>query len=84
MSDDLYMSDPKAKTVEGFIEGLTILAQYAEKGMAHKYGFGAEHDVIHLWLTPLGAVPEDGQDGRRLQALGFHADEDMDQWQYFT
>ena len=45
---------------------------------------GGEHDIVHMWICDLDALPEDSDDGRMLTALGFHADEDLDQWQWFT
>jgi len=79
------MSDAKAKTVSAFIEGLTILARHMPNGLDQAFAFGAEHDVIHIWGDVcLDSLPEDSEDGRRLQALGFHADSHLDQWQYFT
>lgn len=85
LSDELYMNADNAKSVAGFIEGLTILAGYMPKGLGTKFAFGAEHDVIHIWGdVTLDILREDSEDGRKLLALGFHTDDDLDQWQYFT
>lgn len=84
-SDDIYMSDPRAKTIEGFIAGLVILAGHMPKGDKQSYAFGAEHDVIHIWGDiSLETIPEDSLDGKALLSLGFHTDAELDQWQYFT
>lgn len=85
LSGELYMKTPNAKSVGAFIEGLQILAKYMPNGFAQKYAFGGEHDVIHVWGdVNLEKLPEGSQDGRRLLELGFHTDDDLDQWQYFT
>lgn len=82
--DDLYMSDPRAKSLAGFIAGLEIMAKHHKDGLGAKWAFGAEHDCVHLWVCDLDALPEDSDDGRALTALGFIADEDLDQWQWLT
>jgi hypothetical protein len=85
LSDELYMKDPRSKSVEGFIAGLTILANHMPKGICESFAFGAEHDIIHIWgEVTLEKLPPDSEDGRALLALGFHAEEDLDQWGYFT
>lgn len=83
--DDLYMKDPRAKTVEGFIAGLTLLAAHMPNGLSQKFAFGGGHEEIFIWGdVTLDAVPRDSEEGHKLIALGFHADEDLDQWSYFT
>jgi hypothetical protein len=81
-NDDEYMKDPRAKTVEGFVAGLGILAKYMEKGMQESYFCGGEHDAIHIYVE-LEDLPEDSEDGLALVRLGFHAS-DADNWAYFT
>ena len=83
MSDDDYMKDPRAKSVEGMIAGLTILSGYLKDGMATTYFSGAEHDEIFFYVSP-DDLPEDSPHGIELQRLGFHACEDAETWAYFT
>lgn len=83
MSDDLYMSDPRAKTFEGFCAGLMILAKHSKDGMSRKFGMGAEHDIITVYVS-LDDLPADSEDGLALIALGFHTEEDSGNWGYFT
>lgn len=84
MSDN-YMTDPRSKSIEGFIAGLTILSKYMKGGLREKYAFGGEHDIIHIWGdVTLEIVPPDSEDGLALSALGFHPEEDLDQWAYYT
>lgn len=83
MDEDLYMSDPKSKSIAALIEALAIVAKYAQNGLEERWPVQAEHDVLYLKLD-LEKVPEDSEDGRRLIALGFHAEEDVDSWAYFT
>lgn len=81
MSDDVYMKDSRAKSVEGMIAGLTILSGYLKDASATKYFCGAEHDVLYVYVSPEDC-PEDSAHGIELQRLGFHADDDA--WGYFT
>lgn len=83
MSDDNHMSDPRANSVEAMIAGVTILSGYLKDGMATTYFCGGEHDVIYFYVSP-DDLPEDSEHGKRLTALGFHADDDVDTWAYFT
>lgn len=82
MSDEDYMKDPRAKTVEGFIAGLTILSKYMKGGMKESYFCTAEHDEFFVFVE-LDELPEDSEDGIALQRLGFHASS-ADNWGYFT
>ena len=80
---DSYMMDDNAKSVTGMIEGLRILARYMGKGEAQKYFCGAEHDIIYFYVSP-EKCSEDSEDGIRLSQLGFHPEEDVDAWGYFS
>lgn len=83
--DDHYMSDPRAKTIKGFIAGLTILANHMPKGLDQDFAIGAAHDVIYVWgEVRLDKLSPDSVDGMALIALGFLPDEELDQWSYFT
>lgn len=81
MADNIYKSDPRAKSVEGFIAGLTILSRYMAKGLAETYFMGGEHDVIHIYVD-IEDCPDDSEDGQKLSALGFHCGDDG--WEYWT
>lgn len=81
MSDDNYMKDPRAKSAEGFIAALQIFAKYWPKGMSNSFFMGAEHDILYIYDSD---IPEDSDDGRELNGLGFHRDDDIDGWAYFT
>lgn len=83
MADEDYMKDPRAKSIEGMIAGLTILSGYLKDGMATTYFCGGEHDEIFFYVS-LDDLPEDSAHGLELQSLGFHADEDVETWAYFT
>lgn len=83
MADDDYMKDPRAKSVEGMIAGLTILSEYLKDGMATKYFCGGEHDIIYFYVS-LEDLPKESPHGVELQRLGFHADDDADAWGLFT
>ncbi len=82
-SDKLYMKDARAKSVEGLIAALAIFAKYLKKGQKEKFFTGASHDVLYFYVD-LEKLPEDSEDGRILVGLGFHADEDSENWAYFT
>lgn len=81
--DSLYMKDPRAKSLEGLILALNIFANYCEKGLAHTYGLQAEHDVLY-GPADNAAIPEDSQEGRLLIMLGWHYEDDVESWAYFT
>lgn len=78
--DEGYMSDQNSKSVKGFIEALGIFAKHYEKGDAKKYFMGAEHDELFIYDTE--EITEDSEDGKRLEALGFHYNGEG--WSYFT
>lgn len=80
---DNYMKDPRAKTFEGFVTAIEILAKYAEKGMQESFAFEAEHDIIYSHVS-LEQVPEDSDDGKLLNALGWHAEHSIAVWAYYT
>lgn len=79
--NDDYMKDPRAKSVEGFVAGLTILSAHMEWGMQQKFFCGGEHDIIHIYVGD-DALAEDSDDGRALAKLGFHVEDGA--WAYFT
>lgn len=81
MNDDNYMSAETAKGAAGFIEALHIFAKYWKDGINNSYFMGAEHDILYIYDSD---IPEDSDDGRRLEALGFHRDDDLEGWAYFT
>lgn len=81
MDQENYMSHPKAKTVGGFIEGLTILSGYMPSGMDESYFCGGEHDVIYIYVGG-EKCPPDSVNGIILESLGFHYEDDA--WSYFT
>ncbi len=83
MSDEIYNSDPRAKSLEGFIAALEILAKHESEGLQTKYSLDAQHDIIYAGPS-INDIPEDSQDGILLQALGWHANEDEECWAYFT
>ncbi len=87
-SDKIYGTDPKSKSVAGFIEGLQILAKYMKQGLDTKFFCGGEHDVIYFYAEQdenyLSKLSKESEDGLRLSALGFHFDEDVENWSYFT
>lgn len=80
MTDD-YMRDPRAKTIEGFIVGLTLLSKYMKDGMKETCALGGEHDVIWFSVSTEQLL-EESEDGKLLVCLGFHTEDDT--WQYFT
>lgn len=82
MTEDDYMKDSRAKTVEGFIAGLTILSKYMKEGMQESYFCTAEHGEFFVFVG-LEECPEESEDGISLRLLGFHASE-ADNWGYFT
>ncbi len=82
-SDKRYNKDPRAKSVLGFIDGLNILAPHMELGVDSKYFLGSEHDNIYIY-TEEGAPAEESAEGLRLSELGFHYDEDVEGWAYYT
>jgi hypothetical protein len=80
-SDELYMKDPAAKSVTGFIEALRILSKYMKDGESTTFFSGAEHDVIYFYTE---GPDEESPEGDKLTGLGFHWDEDTEGWAYFT
>lgn len=87
-SEKIYGTDPKSKSVAGFIEGLQILAKYMKEGLDTKYFCGGEHDIVYFYMdTPSdeeGGLTSESSDGLRLSALGFYLDKDVDNWAYNT
>ena len=82
-ADKQYMKSADAKSVVGFIKGLNLLAKHMEDGVDTKFFLGAEHDVIYVY-TEEGEPKKDSLDGIGLSELGFHYDEDVEGWAYFT
>lgn len=80
--DDLYMSDPRSKSLDGMIVALGILAKYMPKKEQQKFFVEAEHDEI-FFNVDVDVLPEDSEDGRILVALGLHVS-DGDCWAWFT
>jgi hypothetical protein len=81
MSDETYMTDPRAKTIEGFIVALQIFAKYTKDKLQESYFCGAEHDVLYMYVDT-DAVSE--EDAALLDKLGWHKDESAETWAYFT
>lgn len=79
-SDTLYMTDPRAKTIEGFIAALEIFMKYMDKSESNF--FTASHDVI-TGPSIDETCSEDSEDGKMLIKLGWHLEED-EWWSYFT
>lgn len=75
--------DEKWKTIEGFIEALQIIARYNKDGLKKKFLLNAEHDILYT-DTDIETPTEDSEDGKRLDALGWHYDKSVDSWAYFT
>jgi hypothetical protein len=71
------------KSVSGFIEALSILSQYMKEGPKTSYFLGAEHDILYVY-TEAGLPLPSTDEGRRLQDLGFHVDNDVEGWAYYT
>ena len=82
MSDN-YLSDPRAKSIEGFIAALQIIAKHKPKGLSEKYFCGAEHEVLYIYDCG-ESIPPGSDDGNALESLGFHFDGDAETWAYFT
>ncbi len=68
------------KSIAGFIEALQIFACYFENGLDHTYFISAEHDTLFGPNMPIADSPQ----GKRLQELGWHRDDDYVCWAYFT
>lgn len=81
--DDIYMSASESKSIRGFVEALNIFSRYLDKGLDETFFSGAEHDVLYLYVDPEDLHPN-SSDGKRLRALGFHPDTDVESWAYFT
>lgn len=79
MSDDLYLKNKKARTIDGWRASLEIFERH---GKTDKWLIVASaHDIFY---TQYGTddIPEDSDDGRALIALGWHVDEDA--WACFA
>lgn len=78
--DDLYLSAPEGKGIQGFMEILKILHKYLGD---KQYFLDAQHDIISFALTREDLSPE-SEDGRRLRALGCHVASEEGHWSYYT
>ena len=72
---------PDAYTIRGFIQALQIMAKYTKNHLDESHFLDAQHDEIYTYLT-IEQLPENSQDGLRLQQLGWF--EDCDYWSTFT
>lgn len=68
-------------TYKDFIEALTILSNYESTGLASSLNMSAEHDIIYIGPDP-DEVSE--EDTRRLEELGFLADENSECFSRFV
>ena len=71
--------DPRHRTIEGFIEGLRILAKYSKDGLKEQVFLEAAYDQLFLHIST-EEVPEDSADGLLLQSMGFVVDEECWSW----
>jgi hypothetical protein len=81
MAPNNYNSDPRSKSIEGFIAALQIFAVYLKDGMQGKYMFNADHDCIYINVDS-EAVSD--AHAKALDALGWHVSSESDTWAYFT
>jgi len=81
-SEKRYMTDPMAKTVDGFARGLFILSKYMKDDTSTKYFCGAEHDIIYIYTE--NPPDAESEEGLRLSELGFHWNEDCEGYAWFT
>jgi len=71
------------RSVTNFIEALTILARYMEKGVDTQYFIESAHDQI--WISTNDGNPGVlTKDGQRLDELGFFYDESVGSWSQYT
>jgi len=82
-ADKRYNKSPDAKSVKGFIDALYILAPYMKLGVDTKHSFGAYQDILHVY-TEDGKPEENSPEGLRLSELGFHYDDEVEGWAYYT
>jgi hypothetical protein len=78
--DEIYMTDPRAKTIEGFIAALEIFLKYMDK--TESSFLHASHDLITGPSIEETCV-EDSENGKILLKLGWHVEEG-EYWAYFT
>ena len=62
---------------------MQIMSSHMKDGLNTGFAFGAEHDIIYVFVDA-EALPEDSDDGRLLDGLGFHYSTESDTWAYFT
>lgn len=81
MSTDIYLDDPDANTLVGFKKAVDIFIEHCDDNI--RFPFNAEHEIIY---GPCGFddIPEDSEDGKNLQRLGWSYDEQFNCWCYFT
>lgn len=81
--EPLGAEDNKYKTTLGaFAEALQIFAANLRDGLDATYVLSAEHDEI--FGISADAIAENSAPGRRLAALGWHIDEDVNAWARFV
>ena len=71
--------DATAKSVAGVIEAFQIFAKYLENGLNQQYFFEGQHDKIFVYVDPEKLLPQ-SDDGKRLIALGFYPNLELDNW----
>jgi hypothetical protein len=81
--DEIYMKDPDAKTMRGFIRALSIFSEHLEHGASAKYFMGAEHDILYVYVS-VQQIPPSSANGKELLSLGWHPEDDSEDWAYFT
>jgi hypothetical protein len=71
------------KSVSNYIKGLQILASHLPHGMDEAFFMEAEHDIIYSHVGS-AQIEADSDEAKLLEEYGFHLDEDVDVWAYFT
>lgn len=59
-----------------WIKSFEIFARYFPGGYKENYCFSAEHDIIFVHLTT-DQIPVDSKDGKALDKLGWHIEDDV-------
>ena len=80
--DELYMTDKRAKTIDGWIASLEIFKRHHLKGGEGSNIFEADHDII--WGPLVDVVSQKSPDGIELCKLGWHIDDEHDHWCIFV
>jgi hypothetical protein len=68
-------------TIEQLILALNIFAAHVEGGLQHSFLLDADHDIIYAGADS-NDLPETSEDGKKLMALGWFFDDDIDCWCY--